>query len=85
MLFQAEGITFSKFVLGQRLMRAHRMLSDRRFVGLSITTIAFGAGFGDLVFQSQLPPPLWRDPSELRNSPREVEPPSDPRDAQPVV
>jgi AraC-like DNA-binding protein len=30
MLFTIEGTTFSEFVLGQRLMRAHRMLPDAR-------------------------------------------------------
>ena len=29
-LFENEGLTFSSFVLGQRLSRAHRMLSDPR-------------------------------------------------------
>jgi AraC-like DNA-binding protein len=39
-------------VLGQRLMRAHRMLSDPRFAGLSVSAIAFAAGFGDLSYFS---------------------------------
>ena len=29
-LFENEGLTFSSFVVGQRLSRAHRMLSDPR-------------------------------------------------------
>jgi transcriptional regulator GlxA family with amidase domain len=48
MLFEGEGITFSEYVLNQRLLRAHRMLTDPRLAGRTITTIAFASGFGDL-------------------------------------
>ena len=37
MLFEGEGITFSEYVLNQRLLRAHRMLTDPRFSGRTIT------------------------------------------------
>jgi len=47
-LFEDEGTTFSQFVLGHRLARAHRMLRDPRHVAHSITSIAFECGFGDL-------------------------------------
>lgn len=50
MLFESEGLTFSEFVLGQRLARAHRMLSDPRFSGHTIGWIAFEAGFSDLSY-----------------------------------
>ncbi|MPZ58278.1 MAG: helix-turn-helix domain-containing protein [Rhizobiales bacterium] len=50
MLFEREGTTFSQYVLGERLARAHRMLSDRRRAGSTITAIAFEAGFGDLSY-----------------------------------
>ena len=50
MLFETEGMTFTHYVLGQRLVRAHRMLGDPRCAGLSVTTIAFEAGFGDLSY-----------------------------------
>jgi AraC-like DNA-binding protein len=50
MLFEAEGITFSRFVLVQRLMHAHRMLTDPRFAAHSISDIAYNAGFGDLSY-----------------------------------
>jgi AraC-like DNA-binding protein len=49
-LFEREGVTFSEFVLGQRLIRAHRMLADPRHAGLTISAIAFAAGFGDLSY-----------------------------------
>lgn len=48
MMFEGEGTTFSQYVLGRRLARAHQMLSDPRCVRLSITAIALEAGFGDL-------------------------------------
>ena len=50
MLFEQEGTTFSQFVIGQRLIRAHRMLTDPRFADRSITSVAFDAGFGDLSY-----------------------------------
>jgi AraC-like DNA-binding protein len=49
-LFEAEGITFSEFVLGQRLARAYGMLSDSRYAQRTISSIAFAAGFGDLSY-----------------------------------
>jgi len=47
-LFESEGTTFSQFLLDQRIALAHRMLSDSRHADLSISSIAFDAGFGDL-------------------------------------
>jgi len=49
-LFEREGITFSQFMLEQRLVRAHRMLSDPRFADRTVSAIAFAAGFGDLSY-----------------------------------
>ena len=50
LLFEAEGITFSEFVLDMRLTRAHRMLCDVRFSGRAIGWIAFESGFSDLSY-----------------------------------
>jgi AraC-like DNA-binding protein len=50
MLFEGEGTTFTEFVLNERLMRAHRMLTDLRFADRLISTIAFDVGFGDLSY-----------------------------------
>jgi AraC-like DNA-binding protein len=50
MLFDGEGATYSDFVLGHRLARAHRMLRDPRNVGRTISAMAFEAGFGDLSY-----------------------------------
>jgi len=49
-LFETEGTTFSEFVLGQRLARAYRLLTDPRLAELAISSIAFDVGFGDLSY-----------------------------------
>jgi AraC-like DNA-binding protein len=49
-LFEYDGMTYSGFVVGQRLERVLRMLTDPRCAGHSISTPAFGAGFGDLSY-----------------------------------
>jgi AraC-like DNA-binding protein len=50
LLFEQEGATFSQYVIGQRLVRVHRMLTDSRFADRSITSVAFDAGFNDLSY-----------------------------------
>jgi AraC-like DNA-binding protein len=50
MLFEAEGETFSEFVLSERLARAHHMLSDPRMIGRTVAAVAFASGFGDLSY-----------------------------------
>ena len=49
-LFEQEGTTFSQYVLGQRLVRAYRILTNPLFADRSITSVAFDAGFGDLSY-----------------------------------
>jgi AraC-like DNA-binding protein len=49
-LFEGEGTSFSEFVLVRRLVRAHRMLRDRRWSDQTIAWIAFESGFGDLSY-----------------------------------
>ena len=49
-LFAAEGTTFTDYVLGQRLARAHRLLSDPRRTAGKISAVAFDAGFGDVSY-----------------------------------
>jgi len=48
MLFENDGTTFSRFVLDQRLARAHRMLNNPLLAERGVSTIAYEAGFGDL-------------------------------------
>ena len=49
-LFETEATSFSEFVLARRLARANRMLTDSRWAGRSIASIAFESGFGDLSY-----------------------------------
>lgn len=49
-LFESEGVTFSGYVLEQRLALAHRLLSDPRRAGEKIASVAFTAGFGDVSY-----------------------------------
>jgi AraC-like DNA-binding protein len=46
-LFEAEGTTFTEFVLSQRLTTAYRMLTNVRFANRSISSIAWDADFND--------------------------------------
>jgi AraC-like DNA-binding protein len=47
-LFEGEGTTLSHYVLGRRLSRVHRMLTDPRNRDQTIGALVFSAGFGDL-------------------------------------
>jgi AraC-like DNA-binding protein len=68
-LFEAEGLTFSEFVLDQRLARAHRMLTDPRFAGWTIKLVAFELGFGDRsYFNRAFRRRYGLSPSDLRGS-----------------
>ena len=49
-LFEENGSSFSAFVLGERVAKAHRMLVDRRYGHLNITQIAQESGFGDISY-----------------------------------
>jgi len=49
-LFEADGNTFSAFLLGQRLTRAHRILCDMQFIDRPVSSIAYEVGFGDLSY-----------------------------------
>ncbi len=50
MLFEAEGLSVSEFILARRLMQAHRMLSDSRLAKRAISAIAYDVGFRDLSY-----------------------------------
>jgi AraC-like DNA-binding protein len=49
-LFEADGTTFSEYLIGQRLARAHRLLCEPGASHTAISTIAYDAGFGDLSY-----------------------------------
>ncbi|PHN95748.1 AraC family transcriptional regulator [Tenacibaculum discolor] len=70
-LFERAGSTFSEFVLGERLARAHRLLTDPGRTASSISTIAFESGFGDLsYFNRTFRRHFGATPSEIRAGPR---------------
>jgi AraC-like DNA-binding protein len=70
-LFESEGTTLSKFVLGQRLARVHRLLSDPRCADLTIGTIAYKVGFGDLsTFNREFRRHFGETPSDVRAATR---------------
>jgi AraC-like DNA-binding protein len=54
MLFEAEGSTFTEYVLSQRLRRAHRMLADPGLRDWTISAIAFEVGFGTLSYFNRM-------------------------------
>jgi AraC-like DNA-binding protein len=67
LLFEAEGSTFSEYVLEQRLARAYRMLSASRFSGLAIGAIALEVGFSNLsYFNRTFRRRYGGSPSEIR-------------------
>jgi AraC-like DNA-binding protein len=49
-LFEADGTTFTEFLTGQRLARAHRLLCEPAANQAAISTIAYDVGFGDLSY-----------------------------------
>lgn len=67
-LFETDGSTFSQFVLGQRLERARSMLTDPLFGHMTISAVAFEAGFGDLsYFNRAFRRHYGLTPSDVRN------------------
>ena len=49
-MFEAEGTTFTQYVLAQRLARAHGLLADPRLRAEKITALALDCGFGDVSY-----------------------------------
>ena len=69
MLFESEGLSFTDFVLDQRLYRSHRMMTDPRHAERMISAIAFASGFGDLsYFNRTFRKRFGMTPSQLRAS-----------------
>ena len=76
-LFENEGLTFSSFVLGQRLSRAQRLLTNPHIAGRSISSVAFDVGFNDLsYFNRTFRRHYAATPTEIRQSAMKADPPS---------
>jgi AraC-like DNA-binding protein len=70
-LFETEGTTFSEYVLAQRLVRAHRLLTNPLHADQKVSTIALDIGFGDLsYFNRAFRRRYGMTPSELRAAAR---------------
>lgn len=66
-LFESEDTSMSQFVLGQRLTRVHRMLTDPRYSNRTISDIVFAVGFGDIsTFNREFRRRFGMTPSEVR-------------------
>jgi AraC-like DNA-binding protein len=71
-LFEHEGTTLSQYVIGQRLSRVHRMLTDTRNRHQTIGALAFSAGFGDLsTFNHAFRRHFGATPSDVRGLARD--------------
>jgi AraC-like DNA-binding protein len=68
-LLAGEGITFSSFVLGERLAIAHRLIADPRLAARTISALAYEAGFNDLsYFNRSFRRRFGMTPSDLRRA-----------------
>ena len=73
-LFEETGSTFTEYVVEQRLVRAHRLLTDARSPDQTLTAIAFDVGFGDLsYFNRAFRRRFGASPSDLRAQARQIE------------
>ena len=71
-LFESEGITYSEFVLGQRLARAYHNLRNPLHSRRAISTIAFELGFNDLSYFNRVFRRRYNaTPSDVRNDARQ--------------
>lgn len=70
-LFETDGTTLSRFVLGHRLVKVHRMLHDAHYAGLTIGAIAYRGGFSDLsTFNREFRRRFGATPSDVRAAAR---------------
>ena len=75
-LFECEGTTFTEYVLAQRLVRAHRLLTVPLYADQKVGTIALEVGFGDLsYFNRAFRRRYGITPSELRAATRSANKP----------
>lgn len=67
-LFEAEGTSFSEYLLGRRLARVHAVLGDLRGDARSIGDIALACGFGNIsYFNRRFRARYGATPSDIRN------------------
>jgi AraC-like DNA-binding protein len=72
-LFEEEGTTFSRFVLGERLAGAYRDLADPGLAGIRISDIVFDNGFPDVSrFNREFRRMFGATPSEVRTARRRL-------------
>jgi transcriptional regulator GlxA family with amidase domain len=72
-LFQGEGSTLSRFVLGQRLARAHRRLTDPRHADVTVAAIAYATGFHDIsTFNREFRRQFGMTPTDVRAASRDL-------------
>jgi len=70
-LFESEGTTLSRYVLGQRLTQVHRMFVDPHQAHRAISTIAYDVGFGDMsTFNREFRRLFGATPSDVRAAAR---------------
>jgi AraC-like DNA-binding protein len=70
-LFEQAGSSFSTFVLTERVVKARRMLIDRRYAHLNIAQIAHESGFGDIsYFNRAFRRHFGATPSDVREAAR---------------
>jgi AraC-like DNA-binding protein len=73
LLFEAEGLSFSRFVIERRLVCAYEMLFDTQRSDRTIAAIAFAAGFSDLShFNRTFRGRFGMTPSEARQAGRDA-------------
>ena len=66
-MFEAEGTTFTEYVLERRLARAHQLLGDPHRWGDKISAVALDCGFGDVsYFNRMFRRRYGTSPSEVR-------------------
>jgi transcriptional regulator GlxA family with amidase domain len=66
-LFEREGLTLSRYVLGQRLARVYRQLADPGHAGMTVAAIAYATGFRDIsTFNRAFRRHFGMTPSEAR-------------------
>jgi AraC-like DNA-binding protein len=72
-LFEMEATTFTEYVLEQRLLRAHRILTDPQRASDKISVVAWDSGFGDVsYFNRAFRKRFGLAPSDVRAQARQV-------------